>query len=67
MNDTKYLAERAKAKRQTFLAMRGANANYATLKHFAEAYADSLEAWHKAAKPGRKFRRPSFGYLVRAL
>lgn len=67
MDNIKYLSEKAKTSRATFLAMRKAGANYAILKMFAERYANAIEAWHKAAKPGKKFRRPSFGYLVRAL
>jgi hypothetical protein len=67
MDEIKYLSERAKIKRTTFLAMRKANASPDVLRMFANQYADALEAWHKAAKPGRKFRRPSFGYLVRAM
>ena len=67
MTDIDKLAEDARLKKEVFLRLRSEKAVYDTLKRAAGEYSDAIEAWHKARFPHKKFRRPSVGYLLRAL
>lgn len=61
------LAEIARQKKEEFISARAARADFETLKRLGAAYADAIAAWHKARFPGKKFSKPSVGYLIRAL
>ncbi len=37
------------------------------LHHLARAYAEAMAEYHKLRWPDRRFRKPSPGYLIRAL
>jgi hypothetical protein len=64
---TEELSIIAKEKKSKFVAARNANADFETLKAIGEEYTSAIAAWHKLKFPKKKFRRPSVGYLIRAL
>lgn len=61
------LAEIARQKKESFLALRGNKAPYEEIDKAAREYADAIAAWHKVRFPGKKFTKPSTAYLIRAL
>ena len=61
------LAETARQKKDAFLQARANKADFDTLKQLASEYGNAMAAWHKARWPGKKFSKPSVGYLIRAL
>jgi hypothetical protein len=61
------LSEMARQKKDNFLLARASMAEYDTLKRLAGEYIDAIAAWHKQRFPGKKFNKPSVGYLIRAL
>jgi hypothetical protein len=64
---TDELAKIARDKKADFLALRSSLADFDTLKIAASEYMDACAAWHKVRFPGKKFKRQSAGYLIRAL
>lgn len=64
---TEQLSEIARAKKEEFLIARATGASYERLKIIGNEYADAVARWHKAKWPGKKFFKPSVGYLIRAL
>lgn len=67
MSDIDALATIAREKKQAILNARACGADYDTLKRLCAEYADACAAWHKVRFPGKKFNKPSTGYLLRAL
>ncbi len=61
------LAQKAREKKEAFLAARASFADFDTLKRLAKEYGEAMKAWHKARFPNKKFKMPSVGYLIRAL
>jgi len=61
------LSEVAQLKKEEFLNARTARAGFDTLKKLGTEYAEAIAAWHKVRFPGKKFNKPSVGYLIRAL
>ena len=61
------LAKVARIKKAAFLTARANLASHETLKVLADEYCDAIAAWHKVRYPGKKFKRPSLGYLIRAM
>jgi hypothetical protein len=61
------LSQKARDMKDKFLQLRAQSAPYDQLKQAADEYAGAVAAWHKARFPGKRFRKPSVGYLIRAL
>ena len=64
---TDQLSEIARQKKEEFVNARAANAGFDALKRIGAEYANAIAAWHKVRFPGKKFNKPSVGYLIRAL
>ncbi len=63
----KELAEKARVKKEEFLLARSKHADFETLQRIAKEYGEAVQEWHKVRFPGKKFKMPSVGYLIRAL
>jgi hypothetical protein len=61
------MAADARSKKEKFMRARAARASFETLKELANEYMDACATWHKERFPGKKFKRQSVGYLIRAL
>ncbi len=61
------LAEIAREKKAIFLKLRAERASYDVLDAAAKEYVNAIAAWHKVRFPGKKYNKPSTGYLIRAL
>lgn len=57
----------ARNKKDDFLNLRSSGASYDELKLAADEYSNAVAQWHKSRFPGKKFNKPSVGYLIRAL
>jgi hypothetical protein len=64
---TDELANITRQKKDTFLEARALCASHDELKRLADEYTAAVAAWHKERFPGKRFNRPSVGYLIRAL
>jgi len=64
---TDELATIARQKKENFLEARALCASHDELKRLADEYTAAVAEWHKARFPGKRFNRPSVGYLIRAL
>ena len=60
------LAAIARTKKEQMLEARRSGDTESALAA-ANAYATAITEWHKQKYPGKKFRKPSPGYLLRAL
>lgn len=61
------LAQKAQEKKEEFLRARAQGSDFDTLKRIATEYGEAMKAWHRVRFPGKKFKAPSVGYLIRAL
>jgi len=61
------LSKTARDKKDLFLLARSSGADFDTLSRLANEYTAAIAAWHKIRFPGKRYNKPSAGYLIRAL